>query len=176
MRISDWSSDVCSSDLIDATRVTDGALLPQTKRHSALAQLLGLRHVIVAVNKMDLVDWDGQVFDRIGKAYAELAQTLGIANFHLVPISALKGDNVVEPSRNTPWYDRPPLLSLLETLHVAATPVSPSPRFFVQWVIRHGGSQVADFRGYAGQLIGGALSVNAEIKALRSEGVRVGTE
>src|SRR3546814_8133896 len=70
--------------LIDATRVTDGALLPQTKRHSALAQLLGLRHVIVAVNKMDLVDWDGQVFDRIGKAYAELAQTLGIANFHLV--------------------------------------------------------------------------------------------
>src|SRR3546814_15143177 len=91
---------------------------------------------------MDLVDWDGQVFDRIGKAYAELAQTLGIANFHLVPISALKGDNVVEPSRNTPWYDGPPLLSLLETLPVAATPVSPSPRFFVQWVIRHGGSQV----------------------------------
>ncbi|HEY9573136.1 MAG TPA: GTP-binding protein [Pusillimonas sp.] len=154
--------------LIDATRVTDGALLPQTKRHSALAQLLGLRHVIVAVNKMDLVDWDGQVFDRIGKAYAELAQTLGIANFHLVPISALKGDNVVEPSRNTPWYDGPPLLSLLETLPVAATPVSPSPRFFVQWVIRHGGSQVDDFRGYAGQLIGGALSVNDEIKALPS--------
>src|SRR3546814_9909768 len=71
-------------------------------------------------------------------------------------------------SRNTPWYDGPPLLSLLETLPVAATPVSPSPRFFVQWVIRHGGSQVDDFRGYAGQLIGGALSVNDEIKALPS--------
>src|SRR3546814_2552311 len=99
--------------LIDATRVTDGALLPQTKRHSALAQLLGLRHVIVAVNKLDLVDWDGQVLDRIGKAYAALAKNLGIDNFHLVPISALKGYNVVEPSRNTPWSDGPALLSFL---------------------------------------------------------------
>src|SRR3546814_14918094 len=105
-----------------------------------------------AVNKMYVGDWDGLFVQRIGKSSAERAQTMGIDNYHLVPISALKGDNVVEPSRNTPWYDGPPLLSLLETLPVAATPVSPSPRFFVQWVIRHGGSQVDDFRGYAGQI------------------------
>ncbi|MFW7340989.1 GTP-binding protein [Pollutimonas sp. H1-120] len=154
--------------LIDASRAADGQLLPQTKRHSALAQLLGLQHVIVAVNKMDLVGWDGQVFERIGKAYADLAQTLGIPSFHVVPISALKGDNVVDVSGNTPWYDGPPLLSLLETLPVAAADTSVSSRFFVQWVIRHGGSQREDFRGYAGQLSGGALKVGDEIKVLPS--------
>jgi sulfate adenylyltransferase subunit 1 len=154
--------------LIDASRAADGQLLQQTKRHSALAQLLGLQHVIVAVNKMDLVAWDGQVFDRIVKAYAELANALGIPNFHIVPISALKGDNVVEPSENTPWYDGPPLLSLLETLPVAAADTSVSSRFFVQWVIRYGGSQLEDFRGYAGQLAGGALQVGDQIKVLPS--------
>src|SRR5690606_26529127 len=82
--------------LVDASRAADGRLLPQTKRHSALAQLLGLQHVIVAVNKMDLVGWDGQVFQRIADAYAELARALGIPDFHIVPISALKGDNVVQ--------------------------------------------------------------------------------
>ncbi len=154
--------------LIDASRAADGQLLPQTKRHSALAQLLGLQHVIVAVNKMDLVGWDGQVFERIGKAYAELAETLGIPNFHMVPISALKGDNVVDASENTPWYDGPPLLSLLETLPVAVADTNVSPRFFVQWVIRHGGSQREDFRGYAGQLSGGTLRVGDKIKVLPS--------
>lgn len=154
--------------LIDASRAADGRLLPQTKRHSALAQLLGLQHVIVAVNKMDLVGWDGQVFERIGKAYAELAETLGIHSFHMVPISALKGDNVVDASENTPWYDGPPLLSLLETLPVAVAGANASPRFFVQWVIRHGGSQREDFRGYAGQLSGGTLKVGDKIKVLPS--------
>src|SRR5690606_35654726 len=102
--------------LVDASRAADGKLLAQTKRHSALAQLLGLRHIVVAVNKMDLVDWDQQVFERIRLSYAELAGKLGIAHFHIVPLSALKGDNVVQPSSHTPWYEGPTLLSLLETL------------------------------------------------------------
>jgi sulfate adenylyltransferase subunit 1 len=154
--------------LIDASRAADGQLLAQTKRHSALAQLLGLKHVIVAINKMDLVGWDGHVFERIAKAYAELARALDIPSFHIVPISALKGDNVVEASDNTPWYDGPPLLSLLETLPVTEADASAPPRFFVQWVIRHGGSQLEDFRGYAGQLAGGSLRVGDEIKVLPS--------
>ncbi|UYO93477.1 sulfate adenylyltransferase subunit 1 [Pollutimonas sp. M17] len=154
--------------LVDASRAADGRLLPQTKRHSALAQLLGLQHVIVAVNKMDLVGWDGQVFQRIADAYAELARALGIPDFHIVPISALKGDNVVQESGNTPWYDGPPLLSLLETLPVAAAAPNAAARFFVQWVIRHDGSRVDGFRGYAGQLAGGALKVGDGIKVLPS--------
>src|SRR5690606_11774767 len=88
--------------LIDASRAQDGQLLPQTKRHSTLARLLGLRHIVVAVNKMDLVDWDPAVFERIHAAYQDLAARLGIADFHIVPLSALSGDNVVRPSERTP--------------------------------------------------------------------------
>lgn len=152
--------------LIDASRVHDGQLLAQTKRHSALAQLLGLRHVVVAVNKMDLVGWDPAVFDSIRDAYAKLAEQLDIGQFHIIPMSALKGDNVVEPSIHTPWYSGPPLLALLEGLPAAVNDDEGSPRFFVQWVIRHGGHDVNDFRGYAGQLAGGRLSVGDEIKVL----------
>src|SRR5690606_742876 len=149
--------------LIDATRVHDGKLLAQTRRHSALAHLLGLQHIVVAVNKMDLVDWDETVFERIRSAYTALAEHLGMAKFHIVPMSALKGDNVVESSANTPWYDGPPLLSLLEGLPVAAAVADSGSRFFVQWVIRHGGHGTNDFRGYAGQLAGATLNVGDEI-------------
>ncbi len=154
--------------LVDASRVADGELLPQTKRHSALAQLLGLRHIVVAVNKMDLVGWDPRVFEQIRDAYAVLAQKLGIAEFHIVPMSALKGDNVVERSDKTPWYDGLPLLSLLENLPVSTPGTQTAARFFVQWVIRHGGHNVNDFRGFAGQLAGGGLSVGDEVKVLPS--------
>jgi sulfate adenylyltransferase subunit 1 len=149
--------------LIDATRVHDGRLLAQTRRHSALAHLLGLQHIVVAVNKMDLVDWDESVFERIRAAYALLAEQLGMARFHIIPMSALKGDNVVESSSNTPWYDGPPLLTLLEGLSTDPAAADGS-RFFVQWVIRHGGHGINDFRGYAGRLAGAALRVGDEIK------------
>ena len=99
--------------LIDATRAADGKLLPQTKRHSTIARLLGIRHIVVAVNKMDLVDWDPAVFERIRAAYAELAAKLGIAHFDALPLSALNGDNVVTSSPKTPWYQGQPLLALL---------------------------------------------------------------
>ncbi len=154
--------------LIDASRVANGELLPQTKRHSALAQLLGLQHIVVAVNKMDLVGWSSQVFEQIRQAYAALAQKLGIAAFHIVPMSALKGDNVVERSGKTPWYDGLPLLSLLENLPTSTPDTQAAARFFVQWVIRHGGHHVNDFRGFAGQLAGGSLRVGDAVKVLPS--------
>ncbi len=154
--------------LIDASRVENGQLLAQTKRHSALARLLGIRHVVVAVNKMDLVGWDPMLFEQIRNAYAELADKLDIAHFHIVPMSALKGDNVVARSENTPWYDGLPLLSLLENLPVDSDARGQSTRFFVQWVIRHGGSSVNDFRGYAGQLASGRLRVGDAITVLPS--------
>jgi sulfate adenylyltransferase subunit 1 len=150
--------------LIDASRVVDGELLVQTKRHSALAVLLGIRHIVVAVNKMDLVGWSRELFGQIHDAYRDLAGRLDIPDFHIVPLSALDGDNVVEPSANTPWYDGPPLLSLLETLPVGDFRSRP-PRFFVQWVVRDGSQ---GFRGYAGQLSGGSLAVGDAVKVLPS--------
>ncbi|MBO1110804.1 sulfate adenylyltransferase subunit 1 [Bordetella petrii] len=149
--------------LIDATRAVDGKLLPQTKRHSTIARLLGIRHIVVAVNKMDLVGWDRAVFERIRDAYADLARRLDIAGFHVLPLSALEGDNVVNSSARTPWYDGPPLLSLLEQLgqadHAPARPL----RFPVQWVARHGGASADDFRGYAGRVASGVLRAGDEI-------------
>ncbi|MFV0282772.1 MAG: sulfate adenylyltransferase subunit 1 [Castellaniella sp.] len=154
--------------LIDASRATDGQLLPQTKRHSTLARLLGLRHIVVAVNKMDLVDWDQAVFGRIHAAYRDLAVRLDIPVFHIVPLSALSGDNVVHLSERTPWYQGPPLLSLLETLPVEQRHEENRARFFVQWVIRHNGSGPDAFRGYAGQLQGGVWQVGDAVRVLPS--------
>jgi sulfate adenylyltransferase subunit 1 len=149
--------------LIDATRASDGVLLAQTKRHSTIARLLGLRHIVVAVNKMDLLDWDRAVFQRIHDAYAELAQRLDIAHFHILPLSALNGDNVVTASAHTAWYDGPPLLELLEGLEVAGAAADTPLRLPVQWVLRHGGDRIDDFRGYAGRLASGALHVGDHI-------------
>jgi len=146
--------------LVDATRAADGRLLAQTKRHSMIARLLGIRNIVVAVNKMDLVDWDRAVFERIRDAYADLARRLGLGDFHILPLSALNGDNVVNVSPRTPWYDGMPLLSLLETLAVADDGRGLPLRFPVQWVLRHGGDQAEDFRGYAGRLASGSLRVD----------------
>jgi len=155
--------------LIDASRVREGELLPQTKRHSTLARLLGLRHLIVAVNKMDLVDWDQAVYERIHAAYRELAGRLGIESFHILPLSALSGDNVVQPSERTPWHEGPPLLSLLEALPLDEAARAAEPRFFVQWVIRHNGSGRDAFRGYAGQLAGGLWRPGDALRVLPSD-------
>ena len=145
--------------LIDATRAADGRLLPQTKRHSMIAKLLGIRHIVVAVNKMDLAGWDRAVFDRIRDAYADLARRLELAGFHILPLSALNGDNVVTASPRTPWYEGPPLLTLLENLAVADDGRALPLRLPVQWVLRHGGDRADDFRGYAGRLASGTLRV-----------------
>ncbi|MGG1945382.1 GTP-binding protein [Trinickia sp. NRRL B-1857] len=156
--------------LVDATRVTktpDGqtVLLPQTKRHSAIVKLLGLQHVIVAINKMDLVDYSEARFNEIRDAYVELARQLGIANARFVPVSALKGDNIVQASERMPWYAGEPLLDVLEALPVAQ-PTGEALRFPVQWVARQDGSSADDFRGYMGRVEAGEVRVGDTIVVL----------
>ena len=158
--------------LVDATRVTvkDGSaeLLAQTKRHSAILKLLEIRHVIVAVNKMDLVDYSEQTFNEIRAAYAELAGQLGLTDVRYVPVSALRGDNIVHESEAMPWYQGEPLLPLLEELPVeeAAPEDDAALRFPVQLVIRQDGSQSDDFRGYAGRVEAGTVRVGQKLRVL----------
>ncbi|MFC0397799.1 sulfate adenylyltransferase subunit 1 [Paraburkholderia rhizosphaerae] len=155
--------------LVDATRVTleNGVaqLLPQTKRHSAIVKLLGLQHVIVAINKMDLIDFSETRFNEIRDAYVELARQLGLSNVRFVPVSALKGDNIVSASERMPWYAGEPLLDVLEALPVE-TEGNDTLRFPVQWVARQDGSQADDFRGYMGRVESGEVKVGDTIVVL----------
>ncbi|MGI4814120.1 MAG: sulfate adenylyltransferase subunit 1 [Janthinobacterium lividum] len=158
--------------LVDATRVSPSAhddnghleLLAQTKRHSAIVQLLGIRHVIVAINKMDLIDYSEQRFDDIRNAYRALATRLGLNDVRFVPVSALKGDNIVTASERMPWYGGEPLLAVLETLPVERA--AGALRFPVQWVARQDGASVNDFRGYMGKLESGSIVVGDRITVL----------
>jgi len=156
--------------LVDATRVTfiDGVaqLLPQTKRHSAIVKLLGLQHVIVAINKMDLVEYSEARFNEIRDAYVTLARQLGLADVRFVPVSALKGDNIVTLSERMPWYGGEPLLDVLEALPVENAVGGDALRFPVQWVARQDGSQADDFRGYMGRVESGEVKVGDTIVVL----------
>ena len=156
--------------LVDATRVTfdaNGAavLLPQTKRHSAIVKLLGLQHVIVAINKMDLVEYSEARFNEIRDAYVTLAQQLGLADVRFVPVSALKGDNIVAASERMPWYAGEPLLDVLEALPVDES-LGDALRFPVQWVARQDGASADDFRGYMGRIEAGEVRVGEAIVVL----------
>ncbi|MDB5920160.1 MAG: sulfate adenylyltransferase [Massilia sp.] len=137
----------------------DVELLIQTKRHSTIAHLLKIEHIVVAVNKMDLVGYDQGVYDRIVKAYREFAATLGLKDITPIPLSALSGDNVVEPSAKMAWYDGPTLIELLESLSVYDQSHHAPFRFPVQLVARHNGHQANDFRGYMGRIEAGKVSV-----------------
>ena len=150
--------------LIDATRVTEGELLPQTKRHSALAELLGVSHIIVAVNKMDLVGFDEARFNTIAAAYAQLAAQLSLNATHIVPISALTGDNVTQRSDAMPWYLGKPLLEILESLDVAPAHNAVGFRFPVQWVVRADGAGIAPFRGFAGRVAAGGVRSGERVR------------
>ena len=158
--------------LVDATRVTvkggRAELLAQTKRHSAILKLLELQHVIVAVNKMDLVDYSEQRFNEIRAAYTELAAQLGLKDVTYVPVSALRGDNIVHASDAMPWYQGEPLLPLLESLPVEdVAPVGDAAlRFPVQLVVRQDGSAADDFRGYAGRVEAGTVRVGQKLRVL----------
>ena len=140
--------------LVDARK----GLLPQTRRHTYICGLLGIRHVVLAINKMDLVDYRQDVHDRIAEAYRALAASLGIADVLCLPVSALAGDNVGTRSARMPWYSGGSLLDLLETVDVAPV-VAADFRMPVQWVNRPDQS----FRGYAGTISGGAVTVGEEI-------------
>ncbi len=149
--------------LVDVSKVKlgdDGSveLLIQTKRHSTIAHLLQIEHVIVAVNKMDLVDYDQTVYDRIVAAYQDFAQQLGLKDIHPIPLSALTGDNVVTAGDNMPWYQGPTLIELLESLSVYDESHDEPFRFPVQLVARHNGHEANDFRGYMGRIEAGMVS------------------
>ena len=154
--------------LIDVSKVKlhdDGGvdLLIQTKRHSTIAHLLQIEHVVVAVNKMDLVNYDQAVYERIVKAYRAFAASLGLKDITPIPLSALSGDNVVEPSANMPWYQGPTLIALLESLSVYDESHDAPFRFPVQLVARHNGHEAKDFRGYMGRIEAGKVSVGDKL-------------
>ncbi|HIP20646.1 MAG TPA: sulfate adenylyltransferase subunit CysN [Sulfurimonas sp.] len=146
--------------LIDARK----GILTQTRRHSFIVNLLGIEHVIVAINKMDLVDFSEDVFNDISKAYGELANELGIQNTYYIPVSALDGDNVVDKSAHTPWFDGLPMLGLLDSMDVTKSPKSEDFRFPVQYVNRPD----LDFRGFCGTIAAGSVKVGDEITVLPS--------
>jgi sulfate adenylyltransferase subunit 1 len=156
--------------LVDATRVdlntTPATLLAQTKRHAAIVHLLGLRHVVFAVNKMDLFEFDEKVFNTIKTAIEDLTQKIGLPKPTLIPISALLGANVVTPSKNTPWYQGPTLLEWLESLDTSPESEKLTLRFPVQFVARQDGSASDDFRGYLGEIESGSIRKGQKIKVL----------
>jgi len=146
--------------LIDARK----GVLTQTRRHTYICGLLGIRHVLLAVNKMDLVDYDQGVFDSIVADYRELAASMGIAEVTAVPLSALCGENVSSRSEVIDWYSGPSLLEQLETVQVAAPASTLGFRMPVQWVCRPD----QNFRGYAGQVVAGTLAPGDEVVVLPS--------
>ncbi|MPY54372.1 elongation factor 1-alpha C-terminal domain-related protein, partial [Streptomyces acidicola] len=133
-------------------------VVEQTRRHAAIAALLRVPHVVLAVNKMDLVAYEEQVFDRIVQDFAAYAEELGLPGFTPIPVSALVGDNVVEPSAHMDWYAGPALLEFLENVPVGAESADAPARFPVQYVIRHD-----EVRYYAGQLVSGSLRVGDRV-------------
>ncbi|KRB52528.1 sulfate adenylyltransferase subunit CysN [Phenylobacterium sp. Root700] len=146
--------------LIDARK----GVLTQTRRHSYLVSLLGIRHVVLAINKMDLVGWSQEVFDTILAEYRDFADQIGIKQFTAIPMSALKGDNITAHSHAAPWYDGPALLPLLETLPVDDDLRDKPFRMPVQWVNRPN----LDFRGFSGLISSGTIRPGDKIKALPS--------
>jgi sulfate adenylyltransferase subunit 1 len=154
--------------LVDVSKVKlgdDGSveLLTQTKRHSTIARLLQIEHVIVAVNKMDLVNYDRSVYERIVAAYTEFANSLGLKDITAIPLSALAGDNVVDRGPNMTWYEGPTLIELLESISVYDEAHGAPFRFPVQLVARHNGHEANDFRGYMGRIESGKVSVGDQL-------------
>ncbi|HYD10469.1 MAG TPA: sulfate adenylyltransferase subunit CysN [Acidimicrobiales bacterium] len=146
--------------LIDARK----GVLTQTRRHSYLVSLLGIRHVVLAVNKLDIVDYSQEVFDGIEAEYRAFAEQLGITDVVCIPISALKGDNLLTASPNTPWYRGPALIEHLEAIEVDDVAIRGPFRLPVQWVNRPN----LDFRGFSGTVVGGRLAVGDAVRALPS--------
>jgi sulfate adenylyltransferase subunit 1 len=151
--------------LIDARN----GVIEQTRRHTYIASLLRIPHVLVCINKMDLVDWSEARFDEIRAQFREMAAKIADdADVHFLPISALKGDNVVDASQNMPWYGGPTLLGLLETLPIENDLNRSEARFPVQYVVRPMREEYHDYRGYAGRVAGGVLHVGDAVKILPS--------
>lgn len=150
--------------LIDARK----GVIEQTIRHSFLVALLGLPQVVVCINKMDMVDYSEEVYNNIVKDYKALAEKVGLKNVNYIPVSALKGDNIVYPSLKTGWYKGESLLHFLETVEIELDDSKTHARFPVQWVIRPQTDDLHDYRGYAGRVSSGSFKVNDKITVLPS--------
>ena len=150
--------------LIDARH----GLVEQTHRHSFIASLLGIKHLVVCVNKMDLVDFNEDAYQTITSAFRNFSSRLDIPDIKFIPISALLGDNVVEASAKMPWYEGGTLLSHLEEVHVGSDRNLQDCRFPIQYVIRPQTDEARDFRGYAGRIASGVFKVGDEVVALPS--------
>ena len=151
--------------LIDARK----GVIEQTCRHSFIANLLRIQRVVVCVNKMDLVDWDEGVFSKIVDDFKSFASRLdNIVDVTFIPASALIGDNIVDKSKNMPWYQGPTLLYHLETVYIGADENHVEARFPVQWVIRPHSDEYHDFRGFAGRVAGGVFKAGDDVTILPS--------
>lgn len=150
--------------LVDARQ----GIIEQTCRHSFIASLLGIKHIVVCVNKMDLVDHSEEVFDNVVASYKEFSSKLDVPDIHYIPISALYGDNVVEKSTKMDWYKGATLLYTLENVQVSSDYNYVDSRFPVQWVVRPQSNNHPDYRGYAGRVEGGIFKPGDEVVALPS--------
>ncbi|MFI7607045.1 sulfate adenylyltransferase subunit 1 [Micromonospora sp. NPDC049366] len=150
--------------LVDARK----GLVEQSRRHAFLCSLLRVPHLVLCVNKMDLVDWSQEAFERIADEFTAFAAKLEVPDLTVVPVSALKGDNIVSRSANMPWYEGPSLLHHLERVHIASDRNLVDVRFPVQYVIRPQSTTVTDYRGYAGQVASGVLKPGDEVMVLPS--------
>jgi len=150
--------------LVDARK----GVLEQSRRHAFLASLLGIPHLVVCVNKMDLVDWSQERFEEIKAEFRSFAMKLEVVDLSFVPISALHGDNVVTRSANSPWYEGAPLLHHLEEVHIASDRNLIDARLPVQYVIRPMSDEHHDYRGYAGTVAGGVLKPGDQVVVLPS--------
>jgi bifunctional enzyme CysN/CysC len=150
--------------LIDARK----GVIEQSRRHAFIASLLRIPHIVLAVNKMDLVDYSEQRFDEISDEFRQFASRLDVVDLTFVPISALRGDNVVNRSENTPWYEGTSLLHHLETVHIASDRNLIDARLPVQYVVRPHSDEFHDYRGYAGTVAGGVLKTGDDVVVLPS--------
>ncbi|MDB5111142.1 MAG: sulfate adenylyltransferase [Mucilaginibacter sp.] len=150
--------------LIDARK----GVIEQTIRHSYLVSLLGIQQVVVCVNKMDMVNYSQEVYDQIITDYQKLAAKVDLKNVYYIPVSALKGDNIVHPSSNISWYKGESLLPYLENIELAVDNSTAHARFPVQWVIRPQTEDLHDYRGYAGRVSSGSFKVNDKVTVLPS--------
>jgi len=150
--------------LIDARK----GVIEQTIRHSYLVSLLGIQQVVVCVNKMDMVDYSEATYETIVNDYKALSYKVGLKNVKYIPVSALKGDNIVHPSANIKWYDGESLLQFLENIEIAVDDSTAHARFPVQWVVRPQTEDLHDYRGYAGRVSSGSFKVNDKITVLPS--------
>jgi bifunctional enzyme CysN/CysC/sulfate adenylyltransferase subunit 1 len=150
--------------LVDARQ----GMTEQSRRHAVLLSLLRVPHMVLAVNKMDLVGYDQSIYDKIHQEFTTFTSKLTVPDLAVIPISALQGDNVVTRSENMPWYEGPSLLHHLENVYVASDRDMVDTRFPVQYVIRPKSDKFHDYRGYAGQVAGGVLKKGDEVMVLPS--------